>query len=99
MTELPGTFWRDEPWARNEALHFAPMPAKWRPAGMVRHGFTHFGLTISLFAACVPRIDAEGFVRPIETLPHEAMSSVMRKCVRMVQGAGQHESLRGAMPR
>ena len=38
------------------------------PAGEVRHGFTHFELTIGLFAARVPRIDAEGFLRPIDAL-------------------------------
>jgi A/G-specific adenine glycosylase len=85
MTELPGTFWRAEPWQAEEALRFAPMPAEWRPAGQVRHGFTHFELTIDLFAARVVQIDAPGFARPIEELAHEALPSVMRKCVRMVK--------------
>ncbi|MGE4049079.1 MAG: A/G-specific adenine glycosylase, partial [Acetobacteraceae bacterium] len=54
MSELPGTPWRDAPWAAEEALVHAPLPADWRPAGQVRHGFTHFELTIDLFAARVP---------------------------------------------
>ncbi len=82
MTELPGTPWRGEPWAADSALAHAPMPADWRPAGQVRHGFTHFELIIDLLAARVPRIEADGFVRPIAALGEEALPSVMRKCVR-----------------
>ncbi len=83
MAELPGTDWRATPWEQQEALRLAPMPAVWRPAGEVRHGFTHFELTIGLFAARVDRIEAEGFQRPIDALADEALPSVMRKCVRM----------------
>lgn len=83
MTELPGTPWREAAWSRTEALAHAPMPADWRPAGEVRHGFTHFALTIDLFAARVPRIEADGFLRPVTALAEEALPSVMRKCVRM----------------
>ena len=83
MTELPGTEWRAAPWQPEEALALAPMRAGWQPAGQVRHGFTHFELTIDLFAARVPRIEAPGFARPIAALAHEALPSVMRKCVRM----------------
>ena len=87
MTELPGTEWRAAPWDVAEALRFAPMSAAWRSAGQVRHGFTHFELTLDLFAARVPRIDAPGFARPVAALAREALPSVMRKCVRMAGGA------------
>jgi A/G-specific adenine glycosylase len=87
MTELPGTEWRDVRWMPEEALEFAPMTAAWRPAGEVRHGFTHFELTIHLYAAHVPRIDADGYQRPITALSDEALPSVMRKCVRMAMTA------------
>jgi A/G-specific adenine glycosylase len=83
MTELPGTEWRSEPWRTADALLHTPMCADWVPAGQVRHGFTHFELTIDLFAARVPRIEASGFVRPVVALGEEALPSVMRKCVRM----------------
>ncbi len=83
MTELPGTPWREAAWSQAEALAHAPMPADWRPAGEVRHGFTHFALTIDLLAARVPRIEADGFLRPVTALAEEALPSVMRKCVRM----------------
>ncbi|HEX4170924.1 MAG TPA: A/G-specific adenine glycosylase [Acetobacteraceae bacterium] len=83
MTELPGTEWRDTAWLAEEALALVPMRAEWQPAGQVRHGFTHFELTIELFAARVARIEAPGMVRPIATLADEALPSLMRKCVRM----------------
>ena len=53
MMELPGTEWRLNPWPEQEALVRAPMPAAWRPAGEVRHGFTHFELRIGVYAATV----------------------------------------------
>jgi A/G-specific adenine glycosylase len=87
MTELPGTDWRDLPWNVEEALSLAPMPAAWRAAGQVRHGFTHFQLTIDLLAARVERIEAAGFARPIAMLADEALPSVMRKCVSMASAA------------
>ncbi len=83
MTELPGTAWRDAAWPAEEALLHAPMHADWRPAGQVRHGFTHFELHLDLFAARVDRIDAEGFLRPVTALADAALPSVMRKCVRL----------------
>jgi A/G-specific adenine glycosylase len=89
MTELPGTEWRASPWNADEALAHAPMRVAWQAAGQVRHGFTHFELTIDLFAARVDRIDADGFHRPISALADEALPSVMRKCVRMA-AAVQH---------
>ena len=87
MTELPGTEWRASPWDAAEAMAHAPMDVAWQPAGQVRHGFTHFELTIDLFAARVARIEANGFRRPVEGLAHEALPSVMRKCVRMAETA------------
>jgi len=81
MTELPGTPWRAERWPEAEALAHAPMPAPWRPAGEVRHGFTHFELHLALYAATVPSIEADGFLRPAADLHDEALPSLMRKCV------------------
>lgn len=83
MTELPGTPWIGESWDEAAALAHAPVHAPWRPAGQVRHGFTHFELVLDLFAARVERIEAEGFLRPVGTLDQEALPSVMRKCVRL----------------
>jgi A/G-specific adenine glycosylase len=87
MAELPGTPWREAPWPRAEALAHAPMPADWRNAGQVRHGFTHLELHIDLYAARVLRIEADGFLHPIEHLADAALPSLMRKCARMASGA------------
>ena len=87
MTALPGTPWRTEPWPLAEALTHAPACAEWRPAGQVRHGFTHFELVIDLLAAQVARINAEGTVHPVDALGGLALPSVMRKCVRMASGS------------
>ncbi|MCW3477000.1 A/G-specific adenine glycosylase [Limobrevibacterium gyesilva] len=85
MTELPGTPWRAASWTQPAAFVHAPMPADWRPAGEVRHGFTHFELHIALYAATVADIDAEGFLRHAASLDDEALPSVMRKCVQLVR--------------
>ncbi len=84
MTELPGTPWRSEPWGETEALAHAPMPAGWHAAGEVRHGFTHFELRLSIYAAAVPAIDAEGFLCAPAALAEVGLPSVMRKCVRLL---------------
>ena len=88
MMELPGTPWRDAPWTAAEALTHAPMAASWKPAGQVQHVFTHFALTIDLFAAEVETIAAEGFVQARDGLAEAALPSVMRKCVDQALHAG-----------
>jgi A/G-specific adenine glycosylase len=86
MTELPGTPWRATPWPAADWRAHAPMPAAWRAAGEVRHGFTHFELRIAVLAAQVPAIAADGFLRPADALAVEALPSVMRKCVAAAGG-------------
>ena len=83
MVELPGTSWREGGWPEAEAMMHAPMDVAWRPAGQVRHGFTHFQLTIDLFAAQVATIEGDGFLHPLTRLSEVALPSVMRKCVMM----------------
>ncbi|MBI3439201.1 MAG: A/G-specific adenine glycosylase [Proteobacteria bacterium] len=51
MAALPTTEWRGEAWSRAEALRQAPVKAKWRRIGAVRHAFTHFALTLDVYAA------------------------------------------------
>jgi A/G-specific adenine glycosylase len=84
MTELPGTAWRETPFAMQEAEGLAPMRAAWRHAGAVRHVFTHFELFLDVYAARVASISADGFLRPVGALADEALPSVMQKCVRVV---------------
>jgi A/G-specific adenine glycosylase len=86
MTELPGTDWRPEPWTVTEAVTLAPMELDWRGVGQIRHGFTHFELIIDVLAGQVPKIEADGFAHPIDSLQDAALPSVMWKCVRMAAG-------------
>ncbi|MDE2573717.1 MAG: A/G-specific adenine glycosylase [Rhodospirillales bacterium] len=80
MAELPGTPWRAETWPISEALALAPMAARWRPIGTIRHGLTHFELHLSVLAATVPYIAADGFLCAANDLAGQALPSVMRKC-------------------
>lgn len=90
MAGLPGTEWRTAPWTAEEALALAPADAGWRPAGSVRHGFTHFELRLDLFAARTDWLGATGpqkdvlFPYPLERLDDAPLPSVMRKCVRCI---------------
>jgi A/G-specific adenine glycosylase len=87
MTELPGTEWRPSPYTEIDLLRAQPMHAAWRPAGRVRHVFTHFELHLDVLAARVERIAADGFLRHRTALADEALPSVMRKAVAVAQGA------------
>lgn len=51
MAGLPTTLWREKPWTRAQALKHAPTQASWKKAGEVRHVFTHFALTLDVYAA------------------------------------------------
>ncbi len=87
MTELPGTPWIAAPLSRPDALAHAPMKAVWRTAGQATHVFTHFELKLDIYAARVPVIAADGFLRPADLLADEALPTVMRKCVAVAQAA------------
>ena len=87
MTELPGTDWTDTPLPHATAHAAAPMPAPWRHMGKFRHVFTHFELHLDVFAASVPRISAEGFLRPATALAAEALPTVMRKGIALARPA------------
>ncbi|WP_428395250.1 A/G-specific adenine glycosylase [Lichenicoccus sp.] len=85
MTELPGTAWRAEPWTEAEALAQAPTPARWRRLGTVAHVFTHFALSLEVYAATVPAVSPceHGFLRGPDAVKHEALPSLMRKCLKL----------------
>ncbi|GIX12389.1 MAG: A/G-specific adenine glycosylase [Paracoccaceae bacterium] len=73
MLGLPGTDWTEAP-----PRPAPPLAADWRPAGSVRHVFTHFALTLSVEVAAVT--DGPGlFLRPDPA----ALPSVMRKALRL----------------
>lgn len=51
MLGLPTSDWRAAPWSDDEAAAAAPVAAAWRDRGAVEHVFTHFSLTLRVFAA------------------------------------------------
>jgi A/G-specific adenine glycosylase len=51
MLGLPTSDWRATAWSDAEAVAAAPVAAAWRDLGAVEHVFTHFALTLRVFAA------------------------------------------------
>ncbi|MXP62509.1 A/G-specific adenine glycosylase [Roseomonas sp. M0104] len=90
MLGLPGTPWREESWAEEEALAFAPVAAlDWRPLpGEAKHGFTHFELRMSLLTATAPpalRTEGEWWPPPAAA---QALPGAMRRLLTLAEGAG-----------
>lgn len=55
MMEVPSTLWQETAPAEDEAARHAPLVAAWRRrAGLVRHGFTHFLLELTVWETEVP---------------------------------------------
>ena len=54
MLGLPTSDWRSMPFSDDEAIASAPTKATWRDTGVVEHTFTHFHLTLRVFAATGP---------------------------------------------
>ncbi|MFD2238585.1 A/G-specific adenine glycosylase [Aureimonas populi] len=81
MAEPPSTRWsaRTDGETGEDA---APFPADWRLAGEVRHGFTHFDLTLEVWHARTSApAPGEGWWAPADTLAAEALPTLMRKAI------------------
>jgi A/G-specific adenine glycosylase len=83
LMEVPSTEWRAESWTIAEATATAPLEASWRPLdGVVRHGFTHFELELSLVVG-----QARGHANdddvwcPVDRLSDYALPTLMKKVV------------------
>jgi A/G-specific adenine glycosylase len=83
MMEVPSTDWRGAAWPVAEARREAPLAARWRALpGLVRHGFTHFELELTVLAASVAgKGQAEGLWWPIDRLGEQALPTLMKKLV------------------
>jgi A/G-specific adenine glycosylase len=81
MMEVPSTGWAEKAPSRNEAASAAPAPATWRVLpGTVHHGFTHFELKLTVWAARVAkRPRAKGVWCPGEELATQALPTAMKK--------------------
>ncbi len=51
MAALPTTEWRARKWTRADAVKNAPCDGEWKKIGTVEHVFTHFALTLDVYAA------------------------------------------------
>src|SRR5260221_3209121 len=82
MMEVRSTAWRAEPWTLADARAAAPVPARWRALpGVVRHGFTHFELEITILAGTVGRAEGDGVWVALDRLGEHALPTLMKKVV------------------
>jgi len=88
MAELPGTAWTPTEWTDHAAHAAAPIHATWRRLGNVQHVFTHFALTLTVYETDVtsfhPLGNQPGFPCPPDALSRQALPSVMRKCLALL---------------
>ncbi len=102
MMEVPSTEWRAEKWTIAAAREAAPVPARWRPLpGIVRHGFTHFELEITVLAGAVPRETGDGVWVALDRLGDYALPNLMKKIVEHAirNGAIAQSSVQGRAAR
>jgi A/G-specific adenine glycosylase len=86
MMEFPSTEWRAQSWSETAASAEAPLAALWRPLpGLVRHGFTHFELELSVLAGKANG-RTEGIWCDIERLSEMALPTLMKKVARHAIG-------------
>ncbi len=82
MIEVPSTDWRAEPWTLADASAVAPVAARWRALpGVVRHGFTHFELEITVLAGMVRQACRDGVWVAPDQLSEHALPTLMKKIV------------------
>ena len=97
MMEVPSTPWREAPWTVEEARRAAPIAAKWRLVpGLVRHGFTHFDLELTVLAGEVRSESPEhaGKWVPLDELDSQALPTLMKKIVAHARDSGKNARAR-----
>ena len=81
MRALPDDGWS----ARADGHATPPVPGEWRPAGVVRHGFTHFDLELQLMlcgsADCASLPPGEFW--PVDTVEAAGLPTVFAKAARL----------------
>jgi A/G-specific adenine glycosylase len=84
MMEVPSTPWRPLAWTVEEARRAAPVTAKWRLVpGVVRHGFTHFDLELTVLAGEARGESPEDVGKwvALDALDSQALPTLMKKIV------------------
>ena len=91
MMEIPSTEWRTKAWTAREATGQAPLRARWRALpGVVRHGFTHFRLEITVMAGRAAEVDGiDGVWCRIDRLGERALPTLMKKIVKHALAQGR----------
>ena len=91
MTEIPSSPW-SEAFEACEALSHAPVRAAWRRLpGEARHGFTHFELVVTVYAAharAAAKAPKGHRWTLVSTLDQEALPTVMRRIAAVARAAG-----------
>jgi A/G-specific adenine glycosylase len=83
LMEVPSTPWRAEPWTASEAMKSAPAKAQWRSLdGVVRHGFTHFEIEMTVMAGQAHPPAPKGVWSQVDRLSDHALPTLMKKVVR-----------------
>ena len=92
LMQVPLTAWLDSQPGAAETARLAPVAASWRPVpGVVRHGFTHFAVRLTLVAARVDRDHAtslDGIWCPLDRLDDVALPTMMKKVIRHAERQG-----------
>jgi len=83
MLGLPTTDWTGE---RVDGMAEAPVEAEWRRVGEIEHVFTHFSLTLEVWAAEARALEGAVWSRDVSGLP-----SVFLKAARLVPTASRPE--------
>ena len=88
MRALPDDGWS----ARGDGSGLEPLALDWRPAGMVRHGFTHFALELSVSAATIGagNPDGEGEWWPIARIEEAGLPTLFAKAAVLGRAMGEH---------
>ena len=96
MTGLPSTAWSASTDGKTDA-EAAPMRAPWRRKGIVRHTFTHFHLSLTVWHAQRDSPEIPPGHWWSQSPEDEALPTVMRKVLAMAIGetAGGHEAMEG----
>jgi len=86
MLEVPNSGWHDRPLSEGFVGTQSPMKTQWvLIPGLVRHSFTHFDLEVTIFAGRSEKAPDGTFWCPKGDIESQALPSLMRKVVTLVQ--------------
>ncbi|MEQ9640373.1 MAG: A/G-specific adenine glycosylase [Alphaproteobacteria bacterium] len=88
MMEFPGSAWGMRITEPATGLVAAPAKARWRHVGEVAHGFTHFELRLTVYAATT-KTAVDGHWQPVDALDAVALPTLMNKVARLVLGENE----------